>query len=97
KESICSSHQHPADRNRAHDVAPNWDHHADPVLTRGAAGRKERLELRSEQEDQERDHESPRKDTTRKVKRRQLRPDDVADAEIGGTYARGRDFRHASG
>ena len=86
EEGISGAYEHSPNGDGTDDVAPDGGCLIGPTCV-GGAGRQEAMELWSEKEHEERDHESPGEHAAGELDGSQAQPDDVTDAEIGGADA----------
>ena len=80
EQRVAGAHHHAAHRDRPHDEAPHGVARPSQFV-RLRAGRQEGVQLRTEEEDQQRNQQAPGDHAAGEIERRQFRPDDVADAE----------------
>ena len=77
EQGVAGAHHHAADGDRAYDVAPHRGGKSDPAFVGGVGGQKG-LQLRTQKEHQQWNHQSPNQHAAGKIERRQLRADNVA-------------------
>ncbi len=88
EQRISRSHQHSSDGDRTHHELPHRIRHGRPVIRRIC--REILFDLRPKKINEQRNHQSPGQHAARELDGGQSKPDDVSDAQIGGTYARRR-------